>query len=164
MRDPPPYAPEPLKPVLLSMRRAWQPGDRAYVYYGAEKAFVYYARRLGFPCDAYVLGVCAREDPRAYLREIDGLRGAPRTWLVVAHPAGGEDAILLGYLDRIGTRRAEFQAAGRAPGPRTDEYAHAYLYDLSDPGRLAAVTADTFPLPPRGSSGRPAAWSCHPGA
>ena len=48
VRDPPPYAPEPLKPVLLSMRRAWQPGDRVYVYYGAEKAFVYYARRLGF--------------------------------------------------------------------------------------------------------------------
>ena len=164
VRDPPPYAPEPLKPVLLSMRQAWQPGDRVYVYYGAEKAFVYYARRLGFPADAYVLGACAREDPRVYLREIDALRGSPRTWLVVAHPADGEDSILLGYLDRIGTRRAEFQAAGRAPGPRTDEYAHAYLYDLSDPGRLAAVKADTFPLPPRGSGGRPAAWSCHPGA
>ena len=164
VRDPPPYAPEPLKPVLLSMHRAWQPGDRVYVYYGAEKAFVYYARRLGFESGAYVLGTCARGDPRVYLREIDALRGAPRAWLVVAHPTRGEDAILLGYLDRIGTRRAAYQAAGRAPGPRTDEYAQVYLYDLSDPGRLAAVTADTFPLPSSGSGQRSAAWSCHPGA
>ena len=48
LRDPPPYAPEPLKPVLETMRQAWQPGDRIYVYYGGEKAFVYYARRFGF--------------------------------------------------------------------------------------------------------------------
>lgn len=164
VRDPPPYAPEPLKPVLLPMRRAWQPGDRAYVYYGAEKAFVYYARRLGFASGAYVLGSCAREEPRVYLQELDALRGAPRAWLIIAHATRGEDAILLGYLDHIGTRRASFQAAGRAPGPRTDEYAHAYLYDLSDAGRLAAVTADTFPLPPQGPGGRLSAWSCHPGA
>jgi hypothetical protein len=161
VRDSPPYAPEPLKPVLVPMRQAWQPGDRAYVYYGAEKAFVYYARRLGFAADAYVLGTCAREDPRVYLRELDALRGTPRAWVVIAHGQRGEERLVLEYLDRIGTRRAAFRAGGRAPGPRTDEYAHAYLYDLSDPQRLAAATSDTFPAPPP----RPAAaWSCHPGA
>jgi hypothetical protein len=161
VRDPPPYAPEPLKPVLERLYRAWQPGDRVYVYYGAEKAFVYYARRLGLPAGTYTLGACARQDPRVYLRELDALRGAPRAWVVFAHATRGEDAVLLGYLDRIGTRRAAFRAAGRAPGPRTDEYADAYLYDLSDPARLAAATSDTHPTPPA----RPAAeWSCHPGA
>jgi hypothetical protein len=161
VRDAPPYAPEPLKPVLWPMRQAWQPGDRAYVYYGAEKAFVYYARRLGFAPDAYVLGSCAREDPRVYLRELDALRGVARVWVVVAHSRRGEDAMLLGYLDRIGTRRASLRAAGRAPGPRTDEYAYAYLYDLSDPARLAAATWESYPLPPvRAAAG----WSCHPGA
>jgi hypothetical protein len=160
-RDAPPYAPEPLKPVLAPMREAWQPGDRAYVYYGAEKAFVYYARRLGFPADAYILGTCAREDLRVYLREVDALRGAPRAWVIIAHGRREEERLLLEYLDRIGTRRAEFRAGGRAPGPRKDEYAHAYLYDLSDPQRLAAANSDTFPAPPA----RPAAaWSCHPGA
>jgi hypothetical protein len=38
------------------MRQAWQPGDRAYVYYGGEKAFLYYARRYGFAPGDYVLG------------------------------------------------------------------------------------------------------------
>jgi hypothetical protein len=30
-RNPPPYAPEPLKPVLEAVREAWQAGDRLYV-------------------------------------------------------------------------------------------------------------------------------------
>ena len=113
LRDAPPYAPEPLKPALLEMRQAWQPGDRIYVYYGAEKAFVYYARRFGFAPGSYVLGICARQDPRLYLRELDAFRGAPRVWLVLAHPALGEDGIILGYLDRIG------DAAELVPGDRT---------------------------------------------
>jgi hypothetical protein len=163
LRDPPPYAPEPLKAVLDPMRGAWQPGDRVYVYYGAEKAFVYYARRHGRARDTYVLGRCAREDPRLYLRELDALRGAPRVWVVVAHAALGEDAIILGYLDRIGARRASLQARGRAPGAREPDVARADLYDLSDPRRLAGATWATFPVPARPSSGQ-AAWSCHPGA
>jgi hypothetical protein len=164
VRDPPPYEPEPLKRALREMRDAWQPGDRVYVYYGAEKAFVYYARRYGFAPGSYVLGRCAREDPRLYLQELDAFRGSPRVWLVMAHPALGEDAIILGYLDRIGTRWRSFQAAGREPGSRVPDLARAELYDLSDPARLAALTADQAQLPPRPLAGRAAAWSCHPGA
>jgi hypothetical protein len=164
LRDPPPYEPEPLKPALREMRQAWQPDDRVYVYYGAEKAFVYYARRYGFAPGSYILGRCAREDPRVYLRELDAFRGSPRVWLVMAHPTLGEDAIILGYLDRIGTRRRSFQAAGREPGSRVPDLARADLYDLSDPARLGALTADAAPLPPRPPGGRAAAWSCHPGA
>jgi hypothetical protein len=164
VRDPPPYAPEPLKPALVGMREAWRPGDRVYVYYGAEKAFVYYARRYGFEPSSYHLGSCAREDPRRYLRELDRFRGAPRVWLVMAHPALGEDAILLDYLDQIGTRRRSYQAMGREPGSREPDRARAELYDLSDPARLDAITADAFPVPPRPPGGRAAAWSCHPGA
>ena len=163
LRDPPPYAPEPLKPVLEAMRRVWRPGDRIYVYYGAEKPFVYYARRYGFPPDAYVLGRCAREDPRGYLEELDKFRGAPRVWLVMAHPALGEDAIVLGYLDWIGARRSSHQATGREPGTSEPDLARADLYDLSNPRRLANGTAATAPLPPRPPAARAAAWSCHPG-
>jgi hypothetical protein len=163
LRDPPPYAPEPLKPVLEPLRAAWQPGDRVYVYYGAEKAFVYYARRHGLARDAYVLGRCAREDPRVYLRELDALRGTPRVWLVVAHAALGEDAIIRSYLDRIGVRRGSLRARGRAPGAREPDVTWADLYDLSDPRRLAGATWETFPVPARPSTGQ-AAWSCHPGA
>ena len=110
LRNPPPYAPEPLEPVLRAMRQAWQPGDRAYVYYGAEKAFLYYARRFGIASGDYVLGRCAREDPRVYLRELDAFRGRPRVWLVVTHAVPAETTAIRSYLDRIGTRRTSFEA------------------------------------------------------
>ena len=163
LRNPPPYAPEPLKPVLQAMRQAWQPGDRAYVYYGGEKAFLYYARRFGFAAGDYVLGLCAREDPRLYLRELDTFRGQPRVWLVVTHAVPEETAAIRSYLDRIGTRRTVFEA-GNAPGTRRSDRARVDLYDLSDTGRLATVTAEAFPMPPRAGGGLAAAWSCHPGA
>jgi hypothetical protein len=163
LRNPPPYAPEPLKPVLQAMRQAWQPGDRAYVYYGGEKAFLYYARRFGLASGDYALGRCAREDPRIYLRELDALRGSPRMWLVVTHAVPEETTAIRTYLDRIGTRRATFEA-GNAPGSRRSDRARVDLYDLSDTGRLATVTAEAFPMPPRAGGGQAAAWSCHPGA
>jgi hypothetical protein len=82
----------------------------------------------------------------------------------MAHPALGEDTIILGYLDWIGARRTSIQATGREPGTRAPDLARADLYDLSDPRRLANGTAATAPLPPRPPVGRAAAWSCHPGA
>jgi hypothetical protein len=141
------------------MRQAWQPGDRAYVYYGGEKAFVYYARRQGFAPGDYILGSCAREDPRVYLRELDALRGAPRVWLVVTHAVPDELRALQGYLEQIGTRRAAYEAGG-GPGTRRRDRARAELYDLSDPARLAMTTAETFPVPPPTHGD----WTCHPGA
>ncbi len=163
LRNPPPYAPEPLKPVLQEMRQAWQPGDRTYVYYGGEKAFLYYARRFGFASGDYVLGRCARENPRVYLRELDAFRGAPRVWLVVTHAVPEEATAIRTYLDRIGTRRAAFEA-GNVPGSRRSDRARVDLYDLSDTARLTTVTAEAFPMPPPAGGGQAAAWSCHPGA
>jgi hypothetical protein len=162
VQGPLPYAPEPLGPVLHAMRQSWRPGDRAYVYYGGEKAFVYYARRYGFAPGDYVLGGCARDEPRAYLRELDAFRGAPRLWLVVTHGVPEEVAAIRGYLDRIGTRRA---TVGDDSGPveRRSDRAWADLYDLGDPERLAATTADTFPTTLSAGGGVGAAWSCHPG-
>lgn len=160
VRNPPPFAPEPLKPVLQAMRQAWQPGDRAYVYYGGEKAFIYYARRYRFAPGDYVLGQCAREDPRRYLRELDGFRGRARVWLVATHAVPEETDAIRAYLDRIGMHRASFEE-GHVPGGRRSDRARVDLYDLSDVARLAAATADSFPLP--AGSGPIAAWSCHPG-
>jgi hypothetical protein len=163
LRTPPPYAPESLKPVLQAMRQAWQPGDRAYVYYGGEKAFLYYARRFGFASGDYVLGRCAREDPRVYLRELDAFRGRPRVWLVVTHAVPEETTAIRSYLDRIGARGTSFES-GNAPGTRRSDRARVDLYDLSNARRLAAASADTFPMPPPAGGGQGAAWSCHPGA
>jgi hypothetical protein len=134
------------------------------VYYGAEKAFVYYAGRYGFVPGTYVLGRCARDDRRAYLRELDAFRGARRVWILMAHaaPELEEDTAILGYLDRVGLRRTTVRRGGARD--RGTEVARADLYDLSDPGRLGTATADAFPLPPRSPSPRGDTWSCHPGA
>ena len=77
----------------------------------------------------------------------------PRTWLVVTHAVPEETTAIRSYLDRIGTRRASFEA-GNAPGTRRSDRARVDLYDLSDPARLATVTADAFPMPPPAGGGR----------
>jgi hypothetical protein len=159
VRNPPPYTPEHLKPVLSAVARERRPGDGVYVYYGAEKAFQYYAPRYGFPDGDYVMGGCWRDDPRAYLRELDRFRGAPRVWLVVTHarPDLREESLILGYLDRIGVRSATYRASAR-PRDQGINAAAGYLYDLSAPDRLAAATAETFPVPRREHSDE--GWSC----
>jgi hypothetical protein len=81
-------------------------------------------------------------------------------WLVVTHGVPEEMAALEGYLQRIGTRTASFEA-GRVRGARRSDRARVDLYDLSDPARLGAVTADAFPLPTPPAA---PAWSCHPTA
>jgi hypothetical protein len=72
-------------------------------------------------------------------------------------------AAIDGYLERIGTRKASFEA-GRVPGGRRSDRARVDLYDLSDAARLATVTADAFPMPTPAGGGMAAAWTCHPGA
>jgi hypothetical protein len=159
VRNPPPYMPEHLKPVLDFVTRERRPGDAVYVYYGGEKAFRYYASRYGFRDGDYVMGGCWRDDPRAYLRELDRFRGTPRLWVVLTHarPDLGEDALILGYLDRIGTRSAAYRASAHPRDQRINA-AVGYLYDLSNPERLTAASAETFPARERGGSDE--AWSC----
>ena len=82
-------------------------------------------------------------------------------WLVVTHAVPEETTAVRSYLERIGIRRASFEA-GHGPGTRRSDRARVDLYDLSDAGRLASATADTFGLPAPAGAG--AAWSCHPGA
>lgn len=162
-RNPPPYSPQSLRPILRDLRETWQAGDRVYVFYGAEKAFLYYARRYAFRPAEYTLGRCVRGDRRVYLRELDAFRGASRLWVVITHarPPLEEDTALLGYLDRIGQRRLTYRTGG-GPATRGPDLAWAYLYDLSDPTRLADASAETFPLPSRRVDDL--GWSCHPGA
>jgi hypothetical protein len=159
VRNLPPYRPEHVKPLLAAVERARQPGDRAYVYYGGEKAFRYYAARYGLRDGTYVVGGCWRDSPRDYLRELDRFRGAPRVWLLVTHalPALGEDTLILGYLDRIGVRRLAYPGPSRERGTGA---AAAYLYDLSNPARLGQASSDTYAVPPRARAGGRGAWSC----
>jgi len=143
----PPYHWQETRPVLAAMAEQWKPGDRLYVYPGAEYAMEFYGRPLGLT--GGIVGGCHCEDPRGYFREIDPLRGSPRVWFVYSHAARGfrDPEVIRSYLETIGWERA------RIPDPygqKGQGEAAAYLYDLSDPIRLASVTSEThrFPDPP----------------
>ncbi|MBK9713112.1 MAG: glycosyltransferase family 39 protein [Kouleothrix sp.] len=45
-QQPPPRAPEHLRPVMQYVSDRWKPGDALWVYYGAGQAFLYYARLI----------------------------------------------------------------------------------------------------------------------
>jgi hypothetical protein len=64
-------------------------------------------------------------------------------WVLILHhqTSLNEQSVIREYLDRIG-RRLE-----NATLPEEDRESTLDLYDLSDPQRLASVTAETFPLP-----------------
>jgi hypothetical protein len=145
----PPFYLEHLRPVMAEVRRAWQPGDHAYVYYGAGQAFRFYAPRVGFGPQDYTMGRCARAAPRAYLQDLDRLRGRPRLWVLFTHGAsrGEETAYVRDYLDRVGRRMSSVEISAR--GSHLGAGALAYLYDLSRP-TLVEVTEpgpiDLWPL------------------
>ncbi|MFL5575931.1 MAG: hypothetical protein ACJ79S_08195 [Gemmatimonadaceae bacterium] len=145
LRNPPVYRPEEVRPALAYIRAHRRPGEPVYVYYGAWQAVGYYGARYGLEDSAVIGGGCHRGDPRAYLRELDRLRGAPRVWLLFVHALAplGERESMLRYLDRIGARRA---AVELAPRPSESPTVAAYLYDLSDPVRLGGAAAETAPL------------------
>ena len=153
--SPPVYYTEHMKPVLSYVRERRQPGDGIYVYYGAALAVTFYGERYGLKRSEYAVGGCRRGDTRRYLRELDTFRGRPRVWLLLTHAVTrlreGED--ILAYLDAVGTRKDSFVFESRTPG-RPLPPAAAYLYDLSDAGKLSRADAETFPLTGPPSDGR----------
>lgn len=146
-----------VKPFLAHVRRNWRPGDRLYVHYGTAQAFLYYAPRVGISDGDYVLGTCSRGSGRTYLRELDGLRGHARVWIVIPHEEDYEKDTVLSYLDAVGVRLDGIDAAG---GGRS-RYAVGYLYDLSQSPRTASISADRFPLPAFLNGDHPFVWSCY---
>ena len=151
--QPPPYAPEPVRPALERLQERRRGGDALYVFYGAVPAFRFYAPRFGLADGEIVFGSCGRDDARRVLGEIDRFRGRPRVWVLLTHglPAFREREVVFGYLDTVGRRieSLDLDPPGGIPGAELT----LALVDLSDPGRLAAASASGFPLPalPRGS-------------
>jgi Dolichyl-phosphate-mannose-protein mannosyltransferase len=138
------------RPVLAALASRWRPGDRLYVYYSARKAISFYGPQYGLT--DWWSGPCHREDPRSYFREIDRFRGQPRVWFFFTHAALGyrEPELIRSYFEAIGLER------DRVPDPfgdRGQAEAAAQLYDLSDPGRLSAATAETYDYPDPKSGG-----------
>jgi hypothetical protein len=138
--DPPVYRLEETRPVLAELARRHQPGDAIYVYYAGGRSFHFYGPRVGLTSEGVVQGGCHRSDPRAYLRELDPLRGKPRVWIYRTHVSDrlSEGPLFDGYLGQFGKRVETIRAKG----------AEATLWDLSgsDPRDDSAAT---YPLPIR---------------
>ena len=116
-------------------------------YWGAWHAWHRYGRRIESTLGEVVTGGCPIDYPRAFLREMDQLRGKPRVWLLFGrNQVAEEQALRLAYLDTIGDpqrgaarRRAAHQSYGkRRPVPLR-------LQRLFPAG--ASQTAESFPIP-----------------
>jgi hypothetical protein len=141
----PMYPKQPMSDVLAYVQGRRQPDDAVYVYIGAQHAVAYYGPRFGLPPEAVVIGGCPRDGVRGLLRDLDQFRGRPRLWLIVSHAIGPsrERETMLSYLDAIGIRRDGISVGDSRLSPS------AHLYDLSEPDRLRASSAETQTLPAR---------------
>ncbi|MBC8086504.1 MAG: hypothetical protein H7Z40_04510 [Phycisphaerae bacterium] len=143
----PPYRVEEIKPVLQYVRDQWREGDAVYGFFAAGHGLAYYGPQLGFSSTDIVVGACHHGEAREYFKELDTFRGRARVWAVFAHDLSRYQARaeVLNYLDQIGTVRDSVISVSPAL-PRFVVGAQAYLYDLSDSTRLAAMNAQTMPL------------------
>ncbi len=157
----PPERIEHIRPIVASIATRHDRDEAVYVYYGAGQAWLYYAPRFGLATHDVTVGRCSVVDPRAYLRELDRFRGRPRVWVVATHLMRGPDELqtLIGYLDAIGRRLDSIVVPASTSAPT--QAAYALLYDLSDPGRLATSSSDTYPVsaPPRDDVAT--RWMCY---
>lgn len=142
----PVYSEQPMPEVLAYVQARRQPQDAVYVYHGAQHGVGYYGPRYELPLQAVVLGSCG--DRRRILGDLEQFRGRARLWVIISHDVGPLKVreTILGYLDTIGARRDSIVTRDR--GRRLSS--SAYLYDLSDPTRLRAASAESYTLPPRG--------------
>ncbi len=152
---------EHIRPLVATVADRIEPRDAVYVYYGAGQAVLYYAPMFGLARETLTIGRCSMTKPRAYLREVDRFRGRPRVWILASHLIRntGELQTLTGYLDVIG-RRVDTMIVPATTGVPA-QAAHLYLYDLSDPDRLRAAAADTFPVPAVKLDASMAQWGCY---
>jgi hypothetical protein len=156
-RRPPVWRRDEVRSMLAQLQQQRRPGDAVYAAYFSWLALHHYGPRFGLPLDSVDLGNCY-VDLRDLLRELDAYRGRQRVWVVVTFERGrGERQAMLDYLDAIGIRKTALEGlptnrpgatargarlVGRGPN-------FAFLYDLSDPQRLASTTAQAMRMPAR---------------
>jgi hypothetical protein len=144
---PPPYWIEDHKTVLAFLREHRRPGDAVFVFPYEVEAVERYGPEYGLASDDYQIGDCSHEDGRVFLRDVDCDRGRSRVWLLDGGVPGyaAPRRSLEKYLATIGVRKESISV----PSEKPLEPVGAQLFDLSDPTRLAAAGAETFPLEPR---------------
>jgi hypothetical protein len=153
VQRPPPYWMEDHKTVLAFLRDQRQHGDAVFVFPYEVEAVERYGAAYGLAPGDYEVGGCSPEDRRAFLRDLDRYRGRPRVWLIAGavppfQPLRGD---VERYLSAIGERKAEIAV----PSVKPLYPVSAILFDLSDPKRLAAASAETFPIDMKPAAGDP---------
>lgn len=142
---PPPYDIEHHRTLLQYLQLHRQPGDLVYVFPLQRIGTMFYGPRYGLLPNEWTTGICDRFDTRAYIKDVDRYRGAPRLWILSAstRPFRVARASVQSYLSTIGVRRDSLSFPSLTMSSASIE-----LYDLSDPARLSVATVDTFPVPP----------------
>jgi hypothetical protein len=153
VRRPPPYFVEDHKTVLAYVRDHRQAGDAVFVFPYELQAVERYGADYGLAAGDYQIGRCSAEDRRVFLRDVDRYRGRPRVWLIAGAvpPFQPPRSDVERYLSAIGTRKQEIAVESARPLYPVS----AILFDLSDPERLAAADAETFPIQTKPAPGDP---------
>jgi hypothetical protein len=157
---PPPYEIEHHKDFLSYLQKNRRPGDIVYVFPLPSIGVRFYGPRFGLQRTDWIASVCDRNETRAYIKDVDLFRGAPRLWILTggSRPFRFARAAVLQYLGAIGKRTDLLSLPSSTYGSVTLE-----LYNLSDPTRLSQADAETFPAPPMATDPRPGCreWVSH---
>jgi len=142
---PPPYEIEQSRALLGHLQQHRQAGDAIFVFPLSRIGVLYYGKQFGVLPGDLTTGICSRDDTRVYLRDVDQFRGRARVWVYTAaqRPYRVARSTVRAYLQTIGVRRDSITLPSMQYGEVSLD-----LYDLSDPARLAAANAETFPAPP----------------
>lgn len=116
-----------IRPVTEYVLSQQQPEDTIYVYSLGATGFTYYAQRLGYGEEDYILGLgnLSHKDKETAQNwqelkaDIEPLKGKARVWFVL-RAEDTEQAAILDYLNQIGQEIARYEQPG----------ASAHLYSL----------------------------------
>ena len=156
LQTPPPYVVEHTQAVLSYLQQHRQTGDAIHVFPLQRIGLLFYGPRYQLSPADWTTASCDANDTRTYLRDLERYRGTRRLWVysAAARPFRTASAAVQDYLGTIGTRRDSLELPSLIFGSSRLE-----LYDLSDPARLAATSADAFGVQPMPTDPRP---GCRP--
>lgn len=101
---------EHLRPLVDTLKREVQPGDRIYVYSGAAPAFSYYYRE---PQSTWIESRGNRATPSSYNSQLDMLTAQPgRLWLVFSHCVADECIYIADYAGQKRTTELKGETTG----------------------------------------------------
>jgi hypothetical protein len=156
VQDHPPYEIEHNRAIYAYLQQKRQPGDIVHIFPLSRVGALFYGERYGLRPGEWNTSICDRNDTRAFLRDVDRYRGAPRVWLVTSgsRPYRTARPAVRNYLGTIGVKRDSLVLPSL-----TMREISLDLYDLSDSTRLRAADAESFPVAPMPTDPRP---GCRP--